>query len=129
MAYTGTVAERPIGVTGCLQSFTDTTADGDVLRTTMQSGQTIKVRRVSTRGINTAQATAVVSATDSFLWRNWYQERCKSGVLPTRFIMPWGEEQIWRFAGKLQYEWIRGPKGAVAVRISFNLEQLPQWAD
>lgn len=129
MAYTGTVAVRPTGIAGCLQSFNDTTADGDVLRSNMQSGQTVKVRRVSTRGILTAQATITVPVAEVFLWRDWYRYRCKSGVLPTRFIMPWGDEEIWRFASKLQYEWIRGAKGAVAARISFNLEQLPQWAD
>lgn len=129
MAYTGTVVERAAGVSGCLQSFTETTADGDVLRSNMQSGQTVKARRVSTRVIQTAQATAVVPVKDVFLWRDWYQNRCKSGTLPTRFIMPWGAEEIWRFASKLQYEWIRGAKGAVAVRITFNMEQLPLWAD
>lgn len=129
MAYTGTVIDRPVGASGCLQTFTESTADGDVLRSNMQSGQTVKVRRVSTHPILTAQATAVVPVKDAPLWRDWYMNRCKSGVLPTRFIMPWGSEEIWRFSSKLQYEWIRGAKGPVAVRITFNMEQLPQWAD
>lgn len=129
MAYTGTVVERPHGVTGCLQSFSDTTADGAVLRSNMQSGQTVKVRRVSTREIQTGQATVVVPTADVFAWRDWHRVRCKSGVLPTKFIMPWGAEEIWRFSSKPTYEWIRGVRGAVACRITFQIEQLPQWAD
>lgn len=136
MAYTGTVALRPDSIAGCFQSFTETYDKDGVLRSNMQSGQTVKTRRLVTDLIRTATASVTVPAGEVLAWREWYVQRCKNGVLPTRFKMPYPDasgviaEEIWRFAGPIQLEWIKGGAtgGAIAAKLSFNLEQLPAWA-
>jgi hypothetical protein len=124
MAYTGQQAQRPAAISGGLQTWTESQAEGSVARSAGEDGQTIKVRRRVTIPIRIGQATVTVKAEEVAEWRDWYEIRCQGGVLPTKFRMPpTCEEELWRFSTPLTYDWI----DKNACRISFSLEQLPQW--
>lgn len=128
MAYTGFVADRPATLPGCLQTFSETTDKSAVWRTTMESGQTIKVRPLVTAPIRTASVTVTLPAELLSAMKDWHESRCRFGAYPTRFMMPWMEEQIWRFSSPIQYEYIRGKtRGIGAVKCTFTIEQLPNW--
>jgi hypothetical protein len=126
MAYAGTVATRPLEISGGLQTWTETTDPNALLRSAMDSAQTIKVRRRVTHPIRMGQASVTVPANLVALYRQWFEVSCQGGVLPTRFIFPPDcLEQIWRFSTPPTYDWV----DAKACRISFSLEKLPQWVD
>lgn len=126
MSYTGQVADRPEQIEGGLQTWSETTDENSKLRTKMDDAQTVKVRRRVTVPIRNGQATVTVRATEVQYWRQWHDDRCLDGVLPTRLKFPPDcSEQIWRFSTPLTYEWIDNN----ACRISFGLEKLPQWSD
>lgn len=125
MPYAGFVASRPLGISGCLREFSESQDDTAVLRTKMDQGQTIKARRRVTSAIRLAQASVVVPAADVKFWRTWYNVNCQGGVMPTRFIMPEGTEEIWRFSTPLTIVWPTADK--TAAQINFSLEQLPYW--
>jgi hypothetical protein len=126
MAYTGTVAQRPAGASGALQTFSEKSDEAALLRSKSDDGQTIKVRRRVTSPIRNATASVTLRAPDVPAWRDWYDNACQNGILPTRFKLPPNcEEQIWRFSTPITYEWI----DATACRLSFSLEKLPQWVD
>jgi hypothetical protein len=126
MPYTGPVATRPPELSGDLQSWTESTDANAVLRTAMDDAQTIKVRRRVTAPIRQGQASVTVIADKVQFWRDWFEQSCQGGVLPTRLKFPPNcSEQIWRFSTPLTFDWI----DATACRISFGLEKLPQWVD
>lgn len=126
MAYSGAVANRPAGLTGALQTFSETTDEAALVRSRMDDAQTIKVRRRVTVPIRQGSASVTVKAEEVALWRTWFNDNCQGGVLPTRFKFPPNcSEQIWRFASPLTFDWI----DRTACRIAFALEKLPQWED
>lgn len=126
MSFTGTVATRPVQIAGGLQTWSETTDENSKVRSKMDDGQTIKARRRVTVPIRNGQASVTVKAAEVQYWRQWYEDRCLDGTLPTRLKFPPScVEQIWRFSTPLTYEWIDNN----ACRISFNLEKLPFWVD
>lgn len=128
MSYTGQVAPRPAEIDGGLQTWSETTDENSKLRSKMDDGQTIKVRRRVTRPIRQGQASVTIKGAEVQHWRTWYEDRCQDGVLPTRFKFPPNcAEQIWRFSTPLTYQWLDMDKSA--CRISFGLEKLPEWVD
>jgi hypothetical protein len=108
-----------------LQDFSETQDAEAVVRSKMDNGQTIKVRRRVTAALRNAQASVVVAGSEVALWRTWYNTNCQGGVLPTRFIMPMGNEEIWRFSTPLTIVWQTADRSAAII--SFSLEQLPYW--
>lgn len=117
------IAPRPAVLSGAHQSFTETSVS-NTIRSSMDN-LTVKVRRRTTGTFRTADATAVIRADQYQAFRDWFEVNCQSGVLPTRFRNPHDcKESVWRFTAPPQYEWL---DGAVAVRVSYKLEQLPEW--
>lgn len=123
----GQVAARPTGLDGSLQTFTETTLP-NTIRSQSEDNQTIKVRRRATNPTRTADATLVLIKAKVILFKQWYEDLCASGSLPTRFKIPpdCENEEIWRFAAPPSYDWSIDGHGE-ACRISFKLEQLPHW--
>lgn len=127
MAYTGQIANRPTGISGCLQTFNETSLENTV-RSQSENNSIIKVRRRTTAIVRIADATVTVKQAEVALWKQWYEIACQGGVLPTRFIMPYGGEEIWRFSAPISITWGQGAKaGAHAATITIKLEQLPAW--
>jgi hypothetical protein len=91
----------------------------------MDQGQTIKARRRVTSAVRLAQASVVVPGEEVKFWRTWYNVNCQGGVVPTRFVMPEGTEEIWRFSTPLTIVWTTADKAA--AQINFSIEQLPYW--
>jgi hypothetical protein len=57
----------------------------------------------------------------------WFEIACQAGVMPTRFRFPPDcTEEVWRFASPPVFDWSIDA-GAKAVRVSFQLEQMPDW--
>ena len=118
------IAPRPEKLSGAHQTFSETSLS-NTIRSSMDS-QTVKVRRRTTGTIRTADATAVIRADQYRAFRDWFEINTQSGVLPTRFKNPIDcTEAVFRFTEPPQYEWL---EGAVAVRVSYKLEQLPEWS-
>lgn len=123
----GTVAARPAGLDGALQTFNETTL-ANTIRSQSDDNQTIKVRRRATNPTRTADATLTLPKEKVVLFVQWYEDLCASGSLPTRFKIPpnCAVDEIWRMAAPPGYDWsIDG--GGAACRISLKLEQLPNW--
>lgn len=127
MAYTGTIANRPSGVSGCLQTFTESALENTV-RSQSENNAMIKVRRRTTAAVRIADATVTVKQSEVALWKTWFETACQGGVLPTYFVMPYGGEELWRFSAPLSITWGQGAApGQHAATITLKLEQLPAW--
>lgn len=126
MSYTGIVATRPPQIAGGLQTWSESTDNSALLRSAMDDAQTIKTRRRVTAPIRQGTASVTVQSSEVQFWRQWFEQACQGGMLPTRLkFPPYCDEQIWRFSTPLTFDWV-DPK---ACRISFSLEKLPQWVD
>jgi hypothetical protein len=127
MAYTGQVANRPMQIDGCFQSFNESSLE-NTIRSQSDNNSVIKVRRRTTAIVRIADATVTVKQDEVLYWKQWYEIACQGGVLPSRFITPYGTEEIWRFAGPPTITWGQGAGfGSHAATITFKLEQLPEW--
>jgi hypothetical protein len=122
--YTGTIGSRPAELSGNLQTWREKDDESATLRSKMDDGQTIKVRRRVTVAIRNGEASVTIVAADVPFWRQWYKQNCQNGVLPTLLrFPPECDEDLWRFSTPIQYEWI----DKTACRLSFSLEKLPQY--
>lgn len=124
---TGSAIYRPEGLSGCLQTFTESALE-NTIRSQSDNNAIIKVRRRTTASVRLADATVTVTENEVELWKEWFYIRCQSGVLPTYFVMPYGDEEIWRFAAPLSIVWGQGSSsGNHVATITMKLEQLPAW--
>ena len=123
----GTIATRPVDISGCLASFNESTMP-NTIRSAGDDNQNIKTRRRATHPTRIADATMVLKQSQVASFKAWFETACHGGVLPTRFIMPWGTEEVHRFSSEPQYSWGFGPRpGEHVCTVAFKLEQLPQW--
>lgn len=127
MQPVGTIAARPLVLSGALQTFVETTLDNSI-RSQADDNQVIKVRRRATNMTRTADASVTLPRALVEPFREWYRDACLGGSLPTRFKIPpdCAEEEVWRFAAPLQYDWTVDAN-ANACRITMKLEQMPNW--
>lgn len=123
----GTVAARPAELSGCFQSFSETTLP-NIIRTQSEDNTTIQVRRRATHPTRTADATMVLKQDEVQHFKKWFEANCMGGALPTRVIHPDGSEQVWRFASEPVYAWQQGAgQGKHYCQITIKLEQMPNW--
>ena len=91
----------------------------------MDQGGTIKVRRRFTGTLRTANGTITLRASQYLDFRRWFEVNCAAGAFPTWFKRPLdGAEECWRITAPPSYSWV----DKVAVAVSLELEQLPEWA-
>lgn len=123
----GTIAARPAQLDGALQTFVETTM-ANVIRSQSDDNQMVKTRRRATNVTRTADASLTLRANLIPIFKVWFLDNCAGGTLPTRFKIPpaCAAEEIWRFAAEPQYDWSIDAS-AKACRITFKLEQLPNW--
>lgn len=125
--YSGQVANRPSSISGCFQTFSESAME-NIIRSQSENNSIIKVRRRTTAIVRLADATVTVKEADVAVWKQWYEVACQGGVLPTKFILPYGKEEIWRFSAPLSITWGQGmKKGEHVATITIKLEQLPLW--
>lgn len=127
MAYQGQVANRPTGISGCMQTFNESQLE-NVVRSQSDNNTMVKVRRRATAAVRVADASVTVKQAEVALWKDWFEVSCQGGVIPTRIITPYGKEEVWRFSAPLAITWGQGPtSGQHAATITMKLEQLPAW--
>ena len=123
MVTTVTIGTRPSSIDGCFQMWNETSTS-QTIRTEMEDGSIIKVRRRTTGYIKTLDASVTLAATKYEDMLDWFHIACRGGVIPTWVKRPLdGKEEAWRFTAPPQIEWI----DKVAFRVSVQMEQLPTW--
>lgn len=118
------VASRPASIDGCMQTWAEHD-EVKVIRSEVDTG-TVKVRRRFTGVVWLVDASVVLPAALYVAFRDWFRINCQSGVLPTYFTTPWGEQVVMRFREPPAIDWGIDP-AATAFRASMVLEQLPEW--
>lgn len=118
------IAPRPATLDGCWQTWSEKNASA-VLRSEMDLGGFTKVRLRTTAAALQADVTLTLDAALYPDFEEWFRIDCVRGVLPTRVKRPDGTELVMRFTAPPVYEWPEANPGV--VRISANLEQLPEW--
>ena len=127
MAYTGQLGQRPAAISGCFQTWSESSLP-NLIRSQAEYSHPIKVRRRSTAAVRTADASVVVRQAEIADWQDWFEVRCQGGAIPTKIIHPNGTEQIWRFAEPPVIQWGIGVKsGQHYASITCKLEALPGW--
>lgn len=118
-----TVAARPPKIDGCFLVWNESSTS-QTIRTEMEDGSIIKVRRRTTGYIKTCDASVTLVADKYQDMLDWFHIACRGGVIPTWVRRPIdGKEEAWRFTAPPQIEWV----DRAAFRVSVQMEQLPTW--
>lgn len=121
---TVTIGSRPATIDGCFSTWAEHDATSTI-RSEMDLGGFVKVRRRTTAAAWQVEAAVTLDASlyDDFM--TWYRVNCAAGVYPTRVKRPDGVELVMRFAAPPVIDWPeRDPN---AFRAACQLEQLPAW--
>jgi hypothetical protein len=120
------IADRPASIDGCFQTWNEADSPS-VLRSDMDLGGFVKVRRRTTAAAWQISASVVLRASqyDDFL--TWFRSYCQAGVLPTRIKHPSGREVVARFSAPPTIEWPE--RDNTVFRATCTFEQLPEWAE
>jgi len=118
------IASRPLTLDGCFATWSEKDAPS-VLRSEMDMGGFVKVRRRTTAASWQVEAGVTLASTLYADFQSWFRVNCAAGSLPTRVKRPDGTEVVMRFTGPPGIEWLEKDKGA--FRVSVTLEQLPAW--
>lgn len=118
------IAARPPSLDGCFRTWNERDASS-VLRSEMDMGGFVKVRRRTTAAGWQVEASVVLSSALYEDFQTWYRVNCAAGAFPTRVKRPDGTEVVMRFAAPPGIEWLESDKGA--FRVSVTLEQMPAW--
>jgi hypothetical protein len=119
------VADRPIALTGCFSTWSETYA-ANTIRSDMEASGYVKVRRRTTGKMTMIDATVTLDAKYYDDLVNWYFVDSQAGVVPTRIKRPEdGQEIVARFAAPPSIAFI--DKNAFTATMKF--EQLPAWAE
>jgi hypothetical protein len=106
-----------------MQTWNETSTP-QTIRTEMEDGSIIKVRRRTTGYIKTLDAQVTLPAARYQDMLDWFHISCRGGTEPTWVRRPMdGKEEAWRFTAPPVIEWL----DKVAFRVSVKMEQLPTW--
>lgn len=124
MATAIQIGPRPASLDGCFQTWSERDASS-VLRSDMEQGGYVKVRRRTTQAALQVDASVTLDASFYPAFRDWFRINCGAGVFPTYVKRPDGAEIVMRFTQPPVYEWPESNPGA--FRATVSLEQLPAW--
>jgi hypothetical protein len=119
-----TIGSRPATIDGCFQTWAEADASS-VIRSEMDLGGFVKVRRRTTAAAWQVQASVTLEAKLYEDFMTWFRVNCGAGVFPTRVKRPDGKEIVMRFAAPPAIDWPQAEPNA--FRASVTLEQLPAW--
>lgn len=119
-----TIATRPNTIDGCFQTWSEHDASS-VIRSEMELGGYVKVRRRTTVAAWEVEASVVLEAAVYEDFMTWFRINCAAGVFPTRVKRPDGKELVMRFTQPPVIEWPQNER--TAFRATCTLEQLPEW--
>lgn len=119
------IAARPDSIDGCFANWSEHDAEA-VLRSEMDMGGFVKVRRRTTAASWLVEANVNLEASLYQDVMDWYRVACQRGVLPTRVKRPDGKEVVMRMTAAPVIQWPERDRSIFTLTLS--LEQLPQWA-
>ena len=118
------IGDRPASLDGCFQTWSEHDASS-VIRSDMDMGGYVKVRRRTTEAALLVDATVTLDAALYPDFCTWFRINSGAGVFPTRVKRPDGAELVMRFMQPPVYEWPEANKDV--FRASVSMEQLPEW--
>lgn len=117
------IAARPVGLDGCMQTWTES-YEPNVLRTNMEMSGYTKVRMRTTGKTTKIDATATLDSKHYDDIQTWFFTTSQAGVIPTRIKRPQdGKEIVARFVEPPIINFI----DKKAFNVTFKFEQLPAW--
>lgn len=119
------IGPRPASLDGCFQTWTEHDSSS-VIRSDMDLGGYVKVRRRVTEAALQVSASVTLDASKYADFQTWFRVNCGAGVFPTRVKRPDGKEIVMRFTEPPVYDWPEANKGA--FRATCALEQMPAWS-
>ena len=120
------IADRPASIDGCFQTWGEADSPS-VLRSEMDMGGFVKVRRRTTAAAWQISATVMLRADQYDDFQAWFRTNCQAGVIPTRIKHPSGKTVVARFSAPPSIEWPERDKSV--FRASCTFEQMPEWAE
>jgi hypothetical protein len=116
------IAPRPATLDGCWASWEEQQQPA-VVRSDMDAGGIVKVRRRYTGIARKASVSVALKAEQYDAFLTWFNADCLQGVYPTRVVTPYKKTEVWRFSGPPKITW-EDPK---VFSVQVELEQLPAW--
>ena len=116
------IGTRPASLDGCWSTWSEK-QEPNTIRTEMEQVGETKVRRRSTGIYRKANVGRNFKSDIYHDFMLWFNVASQMGVVPTRVITPYLEEEVWRFVSAPEVSWI----SSTVFSASCELEQLPAW--